>query len=158
VSVFHRQQHFKEHFISEICFHVIHRKKSQTSISATETEVSVEAPDSPVADEASTKFHKKIITNLHIIGRFNCRFLNNCCQQGSTDMDTDTGYNTDIVNSDAESLVSEEDLDALNLIVEEAIQTDIATSNVETDSPVEVADESVIERKKLQLQQRQASM
>lgn len=45
----------------------------------------------------------------------------------------------------AESLASEEDLDAVNSIIEEAIQTDIATSNVETDSPVEVADESLIE-------------
>ena len=37
------------------------------------------------------------------------------------------------------------DLDAVNSIIEEAIQTDIATSNVETDSLVEVTDESVIE-------------
>jgi len=55
VPVFHRRQHFKEHFIAEICVHVIHRNKSRTSISATETEVSVDVPDSPVADEVSTE-------------------------------------------------------------------------------------------------------
>jgi len=55
VSVFHRQKHFKEHFITEICIHVIHINKSQTSISAAETEVFVEVPDSPVADEVSTE-------------------------------------------------------------------------------------------------------
>jgi len=53
--VFHRQKHFKEHFIPEICIHVIHINKSQTSISAAETEVFVEVPDSPVADEVSTE-------------------------------------------------------------------------------------------------------
>ena len=56
VSVFYRQQHFKEHFITEICIHVIHRNKSRTSISATETEVSVEVQDSPVAYEVSTEY------------------------------------------------------------------------------------------------------
>jgi elongation factor Ts len=56
VSVFHIQQHFKEQFITEIRIHVIHRKKSRTSISAKETEVSVEVPNSPVADEVSTEF------------------------------------------------------------------------------------------------------
>jgi len=163
----------------------------------------VEVPDSPVADEVCTESPQKKILNLHIIGQFMVRFLNNCCQpgstethmdtgydtdtinsdaerlvseedldavnsiiedltncfqQGSTDTDTDTRYDTDTVNSDAESLVSEEDLDAVNSIIEEAIQTDIATSNVQTDSPVEVADESVIERKKFQLQLRQTTM
>jgi len=121
-------------------------------MSSTETQVSVEAPNSPVADEVSTESPQEKISNLHIIGQFIARFLNNCCQQGSTDMDTDT------VNSDAESLVSEEDFDAVNSIIEEVIQTDIATSNVEIDSPVEVVDESVIERKKLQLQLRQTTM
>jgi len=96
----------------------------------------VEAPDSPVADEVSTESQQEKISNLHIIGRFIGRFLNKCCQQGSTDTDTDTGYNTDTVNSDAESLVSEEDSDAVISIIEEAIQTDVATRNVETDSPV----------------------
>ncbi|AES65465.2 putative TIR domain, winged helix-turn-helix DNA-binding domain-containing protein [Medicago truncatula] len=182
------------------------RKKSRTAISATEAEVSVEVPDSPVTDEVSTESPQKKILNLHIIGRFIGQFLNNCCQQGSTDtdMDTgydtdtinsdakslvseedldavnsiiedlnnccqqgstdtdmDTGYNTDTVNSDAESLVFEEDLDAVNSIIEKTIQTDIATSNVETDSPVEVADESLDNlelRKKFQLQLRQTAM
>lgn len=55
-------------------------------------------------------------------------------------------------------MVSEEDLDAVNSIIEETIKTDTTTSNVETDSPVEVADESVIESKKLQLQLRQTAM
>jgi len=59
----------------------------------------MEAPDSPVADEVSTESPQKKISNLHIIGRFIGRFLNNCCQQGS--MDTDTGYDTDtIVNKE----------------------------------------------------------
>ncbi|RHN52965.1 putative winged helix-turn-helix DNA-binding domain, toll-like receptor [Medicago truncatula] len=106
------------------------RNKSRTSISATETEVSAEAPDSPVADEVSTESQQKKISNLHIIGRFIGRFLSNCCQQGNTDTDTDT------VDSDAESLVSQEDSDAVISIIEEAIQTDIATCNVETDLPV----------------------
>jgi len=45
----------------------------------------------------------------------------------------------------AESLASEEDLDAVNSLIEEAIQKDIATINAETDSPVVVADERLIE-------------
>ncbi|RHN52956.1 putative winged helix-turn-helix DNA-binding domain, toll-like receptor [Medicago truncatula] len=114
ISVFNRKQ----------------RNKSRTSISATETEVSAEAPNSPVANEVSTESQQKKISNLHIIGQFIGRFLSNCCQQGSTDTDTDT------VNSDAESLVSQEDSDAVISIIEEAIQTDIATCNVETDLPV----------------------
>ncbi|KEH27165.1 putative winged helix-turn-helix DNA-binding domain, toll-like receptor [Medicago truncatula] len=87
------------------------RNKSRTSISATEREVSVEAADSPVADEVSTESQQKKISNLHIICRFIGRFLNNFCQQGSTD--TNIRYDMDTVNSDAESLVSEEDSDAV---------------------------------------------
>jgi len=40
------------------------------------------------------------------------------CQQGSTNTDTDTRYNTDTVYSDAESLVSEEDSDVVISIIE----------------------------------------
>jgi len=37
--------------------------------------------------------------------------------------DTDTEWDTGTINSDAESLTSEEDLDVVNSIIEEAIQT-----------------------------------
>ena len=83
----------------------------------------MEVPDSPVAGEVSTESRQKKSSNLHIIGRFIGRFLNNCCQQGSMETDTDTEWDTGTINSDAESLTSEEDLDVVNSIIEEAIQT-----------------------------------
>lgn len=43
------------------------------------------------------------------------------------------------------SLAREGDLSTVNPIIEEATQTDVTTSNVETDSPLEIANENVIE-------------
>ncbi|PNY07571.1 elongation factor Ts [Trifolium pratense] len=55
---------------------------------------------------------------------------------GATELQTETI---------SENLASEGDLSDVNPIIEEAIQTDTITNDVKADSPVEVADESVIE-------------
>lgn len=56
VSVFHRQ-HFKEHFITEICIHVIHRKKSQTSTSEVADESVTENGVDQIVAEAKQQSH-----------------------------------------------------------------------------------------------------
>ncbi|KAL5079730.1 hypothetical protein RYX36_008151 [Vicia faba] len=71
----------------------------------------------------------------------------------STTVADDESSQGSIINGDTEketeeasvSLASEEDISVVNPIVEEAIQTDITASDVETGSPVEATDENVIE-------------
>ncbi|KAI5441977.1 polyprotein of EF-Ts, chloroplastic isoform X2 [Lathyrus oleraceus] len=66
----------------------------------------------------------------------------------STTVADDESSQGSSINGDVEKETeeaSEGDISAVNSIVEEAIQPDITTSDVETDSPVEVTDENVIE-------------
>ncbi|XP_058722373.1 polyprotein of EF-Ts, chloroplastic-like isoform X1 [Vicia villosa] len=71
----------------------------------------------------------------------------------STTVADDESSQGSIINGDIEketeeasaNLASEEDISVVNPIIEEAIQTDITTSDVEIDSPVEATDENVTE-------------
>jgi len=96
-----------------------------------------DAPNNPEKSGSGRMVQRKII------GRFIDRFLNNCCHLPMMKAAKKEAIEEGITEAVAQILVSEEDLDATRNV--DTIQTDIATSNVETDSPVEVADESVIE-------------
>ncbi|XP_004513015.1 polyprotein of EF-Ts, chloroplastic isoform X2 [Cicer arietinum] len=120
-------------------------KKSSTTETSEESKGDVELTDdvsSALTDSAEVDISK---TEEDVVGASSSVGSSTTVADDESNQGSINGATVKETEAVSETLAPEEDLSAAVPIIEEVIQTDTAASDVKTDSPIEVADENVIE-------------